>query len=342
MGGMARDHPAKQPLSPFAMTFKTSRSGQAVAALCALLALATVLASLAVFSWVLELFVHFRAQYAVAALLLAPAAWLLGRRLAACVALAAAIANLWFIVPLYAAEPAPSAHLRSLHVVSMNVFGLNRDFSRVADYVRREHPDVLVVLEVTPPWARELEGYAADFPYRWIHAGDMRSGIAILSRVAPAAARTIDLGGTGDPSPLLEFASGNERLTIVGAHLYWPLGGYSTEVRNRQLETLARLARGHDGPLVIAGDLNTTPFSPYFRRLLREGNLHECAVGTGLYGTWPSRVPFLFLEIDHCLATPGTHVDNFRKGPYVGSDHYPIAFDVPWPQGLPDPAAAPR
>jgi endonuclease/exonuclease/phosphatase (EEP) superfamily protein YafD len=100
-----------------------------------------------------------------------------------------------------------------------------------------------------------------------------------------------------------------------------------SQLRNRQLAALAQVAREHTWPLVVIGDLNITPFSPLFARTLRAGKLASCD-GGGLHPTWPARVAPLFIQIDHCLASAGIQTEDFRVGPYLGSDHYPISVKV--------------
>lgn len=307
--------------------FNRRRLGDTLMLLSGLLALATLLAFLAPAWWAFDLFSHFRAQYAVAALLLLGPLLLLRRWGASGLSLAVAAANLWFVGLLFV-EPAPaSTPARDpVRVLAMNVFGFNREYDRVLDYVRRVRPDVLIVVEVTPEWAEALAPLAGDYPYRWLHPGDLRSGLAVLSRRTPLDTQLVDLGGTGEPSQLITVPTAHGPLSILGVHLYWPLGDRVSAVRNRQLQALARVSRSHPVPLVIAGDFNISPFSPHFRRLLRDGSLRDCA--RGLEPTWPARVPFLFIRIDHCVATAGVRVHEFRAGEYIASDHYPIVMEV--------------
>jgi endonuclease/exonuclease/phosphatase (EEP) superfamily protein YafD len=220
------------------------------------------------------------------------------------------------------------ASARSLELMSFNLFGFNRQYARMLDYVRHEQPDVLVLIEVTPQWMPSVRQLAGDYPYHWINAGDDATGIAVLSRTAPSRASALELAHNGVPSYLLTFESEGKSISVLGTHLSWPLVGSKARVRNSQLAALARLARDHDGPLVIAGDLNITPFSPVFQRTLREGGLRRCVPDAGLTPTWPARFPPLFIQIDHCLATGDVHAANFRVGPYLGSDHYPIVVDI--------------
>lgn len=312
------------------MAFNRARLGKFTLIWCWLLALATVCGFLASLWWGFELFVHFRLQYCIAGAVLAVALWALKLRAAAGLAAALALANGIPIVPLLLtrAEAAPPASA-SLRVLAINVFARNRQYDRVIEYVRRERPDVLVLLEVTPEWESALQRQLKpEFAFSWSRATGARAGMSMMSRLPPLESREIDLGGTGDPSLLLTLQRADARITVLGTHLYWPLGPSTAAVRNRQLDGIARAARERHTPLAIVGDLNITPFSPHFARTLRDGGLSSCANGFGLPATWPARFPPLFIQIDHCLMSEGVSARNFRVGPYVGSDHYPVSVEL--------------
>jgi endonuclease/exonuclease/phosphatase (EEP) superfamily protein YafD len=311
------------------MRLNKARLAHAALIFCWLLLLATGSAALASAWWVFELFVHFRVQYVVAGIVLTIALWLFGRKRFAVLAALLAAINAAAVLPLLftSAQAGTASTGGALHVVALNVYGHNRSYDRVFDYVKAEHPDVLVLLEITPEWGREIERIRGDYAFSWIRPTGLRSGIAVLTREQPIAVREIDLGATAEPALLVSMhREGEPPLAVLGAHLYWPLGPHVSEVRNRQLVALARLAAAHQGPLLIAGDLNVTSFSPHFTALLREGNLRSC--GDGIEPTWPARMPFLFIQIDHCLVTREVTVEDFRGGAYVGSDHYPVSMRV--------------
>jgi endonuclease/exonuclease/phosphatase (EEP) superfamily protein YafD len=309
---------------------KHHRSVSLARLMLALLAAATLFGFAGALWWVFDLFSHFRAQYVVAALLLAVLLGVLRQLRWVLIAIALAAVNLIPVVPLFL-QPAsglPAAAGPALELMSFNVFGFNRQYARLLGYVREEQPDVLVLLEITPEWLPSIRELAALYPHRWIHAGDDVTGIAMMSRIAPRTTQVLGLAGNGVPSYLLTFDSGSGSISVVGTHLSWPLGGDNVRLRNSELDSLARLARDHEGPLVVVGDLNITPFSPVFQRTLREGGLRRCVPDAGLSPTWPAQFPPLFIQIDHCLATSDVRAANFRVGPYLGSDHYPIVIDV--------------
>ena len=94
------------------------------------------------------------------------------------------------------------------------------------------------------------------------------------------------------------------------------------------MNRIGELARTHPYPLVVMGDLNTTPFSAHYRGTLRAGVLRSCVRGSGLVPTWPTWFPLAAIPIDHCLATADVRARSFRVGRNIGSDHYPISVDV--------------
>ena len=71
------------------------------------------------------------------------------------------------------------------------------------------------------------------------------------------------------------------------------------------------------------GDLNCTPFSPWFDRLLTRGLLRDSAVGLSLKPTWSSG-PW-WLPLDHILLGGKWEVRERRVyEDRLGSDHFPV------------------
>ena len=104
--------------------------------------------------------------------------------------------------------------------------------------------------------------------------------------------------------------------------------GRNAALRNAELAALAQLAQAQRGPLLVGGDLNVTPWSGHFRRVLDDSGLEDCARGRGWLPTWPAFFPPLGIRIDHCLASAHWRVLDVRTGPSLGSDHYAVVNDL--------------
>jgi len=94
-------------------------------------------------------------------------------------------------------------------------------------------------------------------------------------------------------------------------------------------EWAARGAEATGGRAVVAGDLNATPWSPIFHRVLDLGRLRDSREGFGLHRTWPSGIHALLrIPIDHVLVGEGVTVLRREVGPHIGSDHRPVIVDL--------------
>jgi endonuclease/exonuclease/phosphatase (EEP) superfamily protein YafD len=308
-------------------------------------AAATALATFAAHSWLGDLAVHFRGQYACVALL-AGGLLLVGRRTFA--AAAAGLVLLFnaygfvdahsilesahgpTLVPRAMANPAPAVGSPlALRVAAVNVFFGNDDYDAVLDWVRLERPDIVSFEEVTPEWEAMLEKLAADYPHRLTSTSNGRFVTALFSRHPLEESTLLHTASNRDREIATVVRVGQRRVRVLAVHATWPFGPEHSATRDAEFAGLAAYAREHDEPVVIIGDFNVSPLSPHFRRtLLDEGGLKSAAVGFGWQPTWPTFLPIGGIQIDHVLVSPSIAVRDFRRGPRVGSDHRPIAADL--------------
>ena len=116
---------------------------------------------------------------------------------------------------------------------------------------------------------------------------------------------------------------------VAGVHPTSPLPSEADgRARNRELEHIAEVARATGPPLIVAGDFNTTPWSPHFADLLAAAGLRNAADGHGYLGTWPPWFWPGLIPIDHVLLKGPLAVTTLRRGPQIGSDHFPIIADL--------------
>jgi endonuclease/exonuclease/phosphatase (EEP) superfamily protein YafD len=285
--------------------------------------------------WGFELFAHFRVQYLAAQILLflpLLAQW----RLRWCFLLGvAAVLNAVPLVPYLplartaVADPAAD----TISVMAVNVMARNQRHQRLIEIIDEQSPDVLVVVELTDAWQQALQPLFRRYPHRLMlpEPDDGAFGIALLSRYRLDGARGIDLETTAAVDARVESPLGAFRL--IGVHLRPPTSPAFAAERNRQLGALADLRRSIDEPLVVVGDFNVTPFSPWFANWLLETGLRDARSGRGPSISWPTFLPLLGIPIDHCVVSPEFTVVDFRRLPRFGSDHYPVLAELTLEQG---------
>jgi endonuclease/exonuclease/phosphatase (EEP) superfamily protein YafD len=152
-----------------------------------------------------------------------------------------------------------------------------------------------VLQEVTEQWRVQLECLVAEFPYFETIPRPSGSGMALYSRYPLESVRTLTLDASTHVGLLVDVNIANTTLTILGMHPPTPISKSKFANRNRQFSEAGSLIRTRRGPRVLIGDFNTTMWSPYFKRLLRDSGLRDA---------------------------------RFRTGGNTGSDHRPIIIDL--------------
>jgi endonuclease/exonuclease/phosphatase (EEP) superfamily protein YafD len=290
------------------------------------LLLATLAGELGRFHWILDLFVHFKLQYAVCLAVAALIALVVRRPLLAAIAIAACAFNAWSVLA-FAYAPAPTQATRDFRLVSFNAAFWNDNYAEIGTFLEHSGADAVVVLEYSNEQIDGLRRHLPSFEYASTGPADLRFGAAVLSRWPLARAETIELTSGGAAAAFAQAQFQEHLVSIYGVHLNWPASSTSAPLRNAELERLGQILAGCEGACVVAGDFNVTPWSHHYRRFEQRSGWQNCARGQGIVATWPDPVLPLGIPIDHCLASSDMSVAAFATGPAMGSDHFPIIID---------------
>lgn len=244
---------------------------------------------------------------------------------------------------LHSMLPAAQAHAgeateaarSTFRIVTHNLYVRNNRRADLAQWLRRQDADVIVMQEIDSVMAPVLEAAADRYPHQffgwprnWVERPELRdqlSGLAILSRFpldeeavfrqtrwsAPVASARLRLpGGT--------------QVRLVVVHTNNPVRRSGLRARNALMQALAEELRRYDGPLVVAGDFNATPYTPVFAEFLATAGLTT----TRAYpGTYPQFAGVFGLPIDHVLVRDA-HIAAIEALDAFGSDHRPLRADL--------------
>ncbi len=279
-------------------------------------------------SWLIDLTTHFRVQYlAVTVVLLALLA--LRRRWRASIVLAAAGAvSAVPVIPYLPLAPRPAvvATQPPLKVLSVNVS--YRQFSprRLLELIRDINPDVVVAQELTPYAAEVLAPLDEPFPQHFKMPAEGPYGIAVWSRLPLESAVPFALGRLPAIEARVRF--GERTFTLLGVHLNAPTSVRRATARNAELRQLAERSVAIEGPLVVAGDFNLTPYSPLFTDWLAASGLTDTRRGRTPSVSWPADLPIFGIPIDHVAVSPEFAIIAHHRLPDFGSDHYGVLAEL--------------
>lgn len=204
-----------------------------------------------------------------------------------------------------------------LRVASANVHLDSSDIAPLAAWLVQAQPDLLVLLEVSPPYAKALQQLPG-YPHRLIHADSSPFGIALLSRL-PLSHSGVEMDDQGIPHLRAQLRLADCNISMTAFHPMPPLSPDFHAGRDTRLREL--LQNSGEQPALLAGDLNATPWSSAFAGLDARGWRRA----SGLAPTWPSLgAGVMGIPIDHVLATRHWRLLAQERGPRIGSDHLPV------------------
>ena len=294
-----------------------------------LVCVVSVVGFLAKVWWVFEMMCHFRLHFMVV-LGFFSVLWLLLRHCrwaAACGALALVNALIVFSL-LIPSRGAPASSGATVRFVSLNVHTANQHTDLVLKFLRESDADVIFLMEVNDRWMAELSSLKDIYPMSVADPPEDNFGIALFSRLPLAKTNIIQLGRAYIPSVTAQIECGGRKVFLLGTHPFAPGNAYYARTRNSQLADVGGLVRQQSLTVVVIGDLNETPWSPYFTDLLKESGLRNSSQGLGFFNSWPAALRGFGIPLDHCLVSSEFSVVKKKLGPQVGSDHLPVIIDL--------------
>ena len=248
---------------------------------------------------------------------------------------AAIAAQVWVLYPfigwhdpeMVAAVECPEGH--RLEVVAVNVQMTNENADRLFETLADADPDLILLQETDPWWDERLKALADEYPYAVQHVTQNYFGIHLLSRFPLAGAEVRFLTSSRDPSVFtgVTLPSG-DAVRFYGIHPRPPAVGQSTAERDGQILAAALAVRQDGQPSVLAGDLNSPPWSMVLGHARRVAGLLEPRIGRGWTPTFGAQSPVVAWPLDYVLAGDAFTVLGYGALPAFGSDHLPVLAEL--------------
>ncbi|MEW6158702.1 MAG: endonuclease/exonuclease/phosphatase family protein [Verrucomicrobiota bacterium] len=285
--------------------------------------------------WPFELASHFRLQFGALLLAMGFVEWIRKKVRLALGLFAMASINAILIWPHLQIEHPRHRPEHVFRILLVNVQTDNREYAKVLELIAERRPDLIVLEEVNSVWLEQLQSIHAHYPDSITYPRDDNFGIALFSRHELIEPEPIEIGDAEVPALKARVALGGKETVVLATHPLPPGSPVTFRQRNQHLVALANEIRNLDRPVVLAGDLNVTPWSSAFRALLRNSGLSLPPLG--LDSTWPAHWLPLRIPIDHILLSREFVGVRRTIGPRIGSDHLPVELEFGWEVRPPRP-----
>ena len=294
-----------------------------ILAACALVSVTGFLGELNI---LFEIFSHTRIILSFVLLVLSTLLFLLRRKVATFVSAGFLFLNLLLILPYYAPmEKSTLSDSTKLSILQINVQGgLNTDYKKTMDLVKTEKPHIVALTEITSGWSNYLDRALKDYPYRTVEP--RLGGVAVYSKIPLIDSEVRYTGKIKRPRIVSKVKLDGKETQLIFAHPVIPI--IHKNLRNEELEIIGNEARNHEGPVIVFGDLNTTPWSCYFKKLLKDGGLSDSQMGFGIQPSWSVRWTWPLFPIDHLLVSNHFQILDRKTLKSVDSDHLPVLVSL--------------
>ncbi len=222
-------------------------------------------------------------------------------------------------------------------LLSANLWVSNTNAQKVVDFVIKEQPDLALFIEVNDVMGEQLAiALKTILPYSSNQQTPYRLGTVLYSKNPLTHVQLQQFNTRSAANMTARVEINGKLMSIIGIHPFPPIRPELFAHRNQVFAAVSDYVKSQSEPVILVGDFNTSMWSPYYRRLVRQTGLKNSRDGFGILPTWPSRLSYakvpqlnaltrlVQIPIDHCLASPALKVVGMHTGPDIGSDHLPI------------------
>ena len=324
--------------------FKSSFARKILYSLSTFIVILTVAGFLGRFWWVFDLVCHFRVQY-FWILMFSAILFTLWKKWVACILVTIfALINATIFIPYITIVKPIQFDPPKIRVLSINLDFRNSSYERTVSFITKSQPQLLILEELSERWEDGLRETLAMFPYfirlRYSNVypenfvkpfrdtmEKHKLSLGLFSKLPFESTKLGQLETYPIPYVMAQIKFNEKPFTLFGVHLMSPISRVLSKVRNKQIAVLTQQIQTINQPTVLLGDLNTTPWSPFFKDFIQKTGLKETRKELGIYPTWPTRHVSMQIPIDHSLTSNEIIVHSFRLGPDIGSDHFPMILD---------------
>ncbi len=219
----------------------------------------------------------------------------------------------------------------SVSFFACNVYMDNRDYQRTLEVVENLKPDVVLLVETNQWWADQVAELKNHYPYKISCPLENTYGMILYSKLELISPELKFLVEEDVPSIHTKVKL-NQGATI-NLHCLHPAPPSPTEnesatERDAELLVVAKHIDDVDQPTVVMGDLNDVAWSKTTRLFQKVSGLLDPRIGRGFFNTFHASYPFLRWPLDHVFHSTHFKLLQLRRGPAVGSDHFPIYIEL--------------
>lgn len=231
------------------------------------------------------------------------------------------------------AKPADSGS--KLKLLIFNVYQENTEYDRFIQLVKKDAPDIILLLEPGTEWYRKAAYLEEEYPYTLREIKDDTYGIWYLSKLKFTNGKINHLVKNDIPSVEAHYCLNGTAISVYGLHPEPPIPGeaLSSKPKDKELiNTALKIKEAKSRSLsIVVGDLNDVGWSKTNKQFRKISGLQDPREGRGIFATFPTYLPFR-IPIDNIFCHPSIKLLKLERLENIGSDHFPIFVQLLIPE----------
>lgn len=221
----------------------------------------------------------------------------------------------------------------------MNVLTSNNGYNAVLANINKSEPDIIFLEEVNDEWLKNMSELDKVYPYSIKHPREDNFGVALYSKVPFETSEIKYFGHYELPIIICTMKRYNKKLKVIGIHTTPPGNQDYFINRNEMLSELTNYLKNEQLPTIVIGDLNTTMYSPSYKKFIKQSQLINPRENFGIIPTWSPKskningitfdklLKFAMIPIDQVLHNPKVKIAYLKTDTPIGSDHLPLIVE---------------
>jgi endonuclease/exonuclease/phosphatase (EEP) superfamily protein YafD len=235
----------------------------------------------------------------------------------------------------------PTSRGKDLSIIVANLLMDNRSAETVLKMISSYNPDVVCLIEPNAWWKKKLQPLEEKYQHNIFYPMEETYGMILYSKYPLVKPEIKFLSSPEIPSihTFIEIEDG-ELIKLYCVHPPPPAPSFlartsnSSEKNDAELIQIGRMVSQVNYPVVVMGDLNDVAWSETTTAFQKLSGLHDPRKGRGMFNTFHADYFFLRFPLDHVFVSPTFKLVEFKKLPYIGSDHFPFYIELKYPPPL--------
>jgi endonuclease/exonuclease/phosphatase (EEP) superfamily protein YafD len=215
-----------------------------------------------------------------------------------------------------------------INLLVANIYQYNRKYQKLLDLVKKRNPDIVFLVETDKKWLEGVKALREEYPYYIEIPLDNTYGLLFYSRLPIKNQEINYLIDEEIPSIIADVEFDNQLIRIFGLHPTPPVpqeNEHSTD-RDAEILLIGKMAKKHEGPCLVIGDLNDVAWSYTTKLFLKSSELLDPRRGRGMYSTFHAKYPLLRWPLDHYFVSSHFRLVDMKVENHIDSDHFPISI----------------